>query len=455
MKNIIQGAIPTLLDMLSDTSVQVRGTVAWCIRKICEFHSDCLTNEILLDTLIQTIIKNLKSHRKVVVQLCDALHYLAMNLSTLLTKYSEVLLNELLTISFMKDAYNHDNNVALVCFFTIGSLIDYSSPTNPEVMNNFFTGIVNAFASSLDIKNFQNEEIQYAYQSYIATVISACLIDSKAKINKEQAKYIFQLIKESFTSRNNIYEEGLMACSSLSLSLGQDFLEIFKDFGSYLIHGLSQWEDVSVCRTAINCTSDLIRSLGQTMNPFIDQIIPKIIFIIEHMNSDKHLKTQAFLVITDMFVCLREKALTYYEQLMSIIKNALTAAVFVPQTEDLDLIEYLKNLRSHLLECITCVIYCLKDTHNEQMFVPYVLPILNFIHQIVGNQYDPSLEIYADALGIIGDLCTIYTSKMKGAVNMNVVQNMIIRLNNGENSRKYEQLVTWTQQVLREINAKQ
>ncbi len=290
IKEIIPDAIPTLLNMLVDKSYEVRTTVSWCLKKITEYHADCLMNMQLFDLFMANIINNLNSNKRVVVQLCDCIHYLALNLkpdyangesSGYMSKYMNELLTQLLQIAFTKEAYDPNQNVALAAFFCMGSLIDYAPYDTYTVINNFFSNIYTAFESTMDPKNFSKEEIRYAYQSYIATVISACAVGQKVKMNIDEAASVYNLIKESFTQRQQVYEEGLMACSSLALALGTDFESLIADFGVYVLYGLKQWQDASVCRISINSTSDLLRAMGSVMNQYIDQFIPVILEILE------------------------------------------------------------------------------------------------------------------------------------------------------------------------------
>ena len=290
IKDIIPGSIPSLLNMLNDKSWEVRVTASWCLKKITEFHSDCLANIELFDQFMVTIFQHLNGNKRVVIQLCDCIHFVAMNLkpdfangetSGYLSKYMGELLNQLLTLAFTKDAYDNNHNVALAAFFSMGSIIDYAPIDTYNTINNFFSEIFNAFQSTLDCKNFQKEEVRYAYQSYIATVISACAIGQKVKMNINEAASIYELIKNSFIQRQSVYEEGLMACASLALALGQDFQPLVQDFLVYLNYGLLQWQDTSICRISINSASDLLRAMGPIMNEHIVQIIPKILDILE------------------------------------------------------------------------------------------------------------------------------------------------------------------------------
>jgi len=325
IKEIIPGAIPTLLNMLSDKSYEVRTTVSWCLKKITEYHSDCLMEMQLFDSFIITMINNLNSNKRVVVQICDCIHYLAMNLkpdiktgetSGYMSKYMNELLTQLLQIAFTKDAYDPNQNVALAAFFCMGSLIDFAPYDTFQIINNFFTNIYSAFESTLDPKNFSKEETRFAYQSYIATVISACAVGEKVKMNIEEAASVYNLIKQSFVQRQHVYEEGLMACSSLALALGEEFQSLIEDFGVYVLYGLKQWQDAAICRISINSTSDLLRALGPIMNNYIDQFIPLILDILEVRKTNNLIKIEpkfrqilkdAILHNSYRYVCLHKR----------------------------------------------------------------------------------------------------------------------------------------------------
>lgn len=93
-----------------------------------------------------------------------------------------------------------------------------------------------------------------------------------------------------------------------------------------------------------------------------------------------------------MFVYTREEALKHYKKIMSLITTALQAATYIhDKNDDIDLIDYFKSLREHLLECITCVIHCLKDLERMDLFDEYVIIIIEFVDNIVHDKYEPSM----------------------------------------------------------------
>lgn len=93
-----------------------------------------------------------------------------------------------------------------------------------------------------------------------------------------------------------------------------------------------------------------------------------------------------------MFVYTREKALKHYDKIMSIIITAFQAATWIQdKSDDVDLNEYFKSLREHLLESITCIIHCLKDLERMDLFDNHVINTLEFVDKIVDEKYEPTI----------------------------------------------------------------
>jgi hypothetical protein len=287
LKSTIPDGFNTIVPLLSDSNPQVRITVAWCLKMMCENHPSCIANNPeILDTYIRTVYDNLKNSPKIIIYLCDSLHkichYLKNTDNRIMNNYLITLLSELLRIAYSPNAYDVENNVALAAFFTIGSLVDTAPPEAYNSLSEFFPNIVVAFESTFaDSSNFSDTEMRLAYQGYIATNISSFIMERKIPLSAEQAEHLFNIIIKTFKERNTIYEEGIMTLSSLALSLGPSFLPYVKDFGGYLVHGLNNWRDASICRICINGVSDLVRALRDSLEPYIHGLMEKILFILE------------------------------------------------------------------------------------------------------------------------------------------------------------------------------
>lgn len=297
IKEIIEGSLPTLISMLGDKSLDVRTTVSWVIKKICKYHCDRIqalsnSNPTLLGEFVQTLIKFLSSNKKVIINICESFNYLALGAkktgsvgqyrTNFLSPYYEVLFNTLMNIAYLKDSISPDYNIPLYAFYALSALIDNAPADVLVFIQGFFSNFVNCLIETRQPEKFESDEYRFLYQEYLCSVISSYLCDHKITLTLEQANFLYSEIKEIFVQRACVFDSGIMVCSSIALNIGKDFKNtILPDYGNFLFHALSQWNVESVCRNAVSSISDLIRSLGEGLNDYIDQLLPLVFSIIE------------------------------------------------------------------------------------------------------------------------------------------------------------------------------
>lgn len=54
------------------------------------------------------------------------------------------------------------------------------------------------------------------------------------------------------------------------------------------------------------------------------------------------------------------------------------------------MMQYYSSLRENILEAISCLITCLKDTNRIEILRENVIPIINYSQTIVEKVYNPS-----------------------------------------------------------------
>ena len=296
--------------MLKDDDKYVRVTCSWCIERVAEYFPEVLANEKNCSMIVECVLGHLKSSNKIVTHLCNSLHFFStyikphpeqvssnilnnnISLLDLISKYMDVLLKNLLQTAFDPKAYNPDENVALSSFFAICSLMENAANDTRVILHQFFPSLYEALKSTTFSQNFKSKEIQYCYQSYIASAIESAICSERIQLTRDQTKAIIDLIIQTFQIREGVYEEGILAISAIALcnnflftykALGENFAEYMDQFGVYLIYTLKNVQEIAVCRIAIHGTSDLVRSLKEKFIPFVDQILPLILDIIRVM----------------------------------------------------------------------------------------------------------------------------------------------------------------------------
>lgn len=128
-------------------------------------------------------------------------------------------LSVLLNIALNQNSYDKENNLALAAFFAIGSLLENSASDTKKTVEDFFGVILGAFEKTLQSGTFPDTETRNDYQNYLSSVIEASLVSEKINLDITQGKYVLNMIISSFKQRDCVYEEGLLAASSIALGI--------------------------------------------------------------------------------------------------------------------------------------------------------------------------------------------------------------------------------------------
>lgn len=76
LKPVVEHAMPSLINLLKDTSVVVRDTAAWTIGRICELLPESVLNPQILDPLINSLLDGLTNEPRVASNVCWVSHEL-------------------------------------------------------------------------------------------------------------------------------------------------------------------------------------------------------------------------------------------------------------------------------------------------------------------------------------------------------------------------------------------
>jgi len=79
--NVILPGLANLINMFTDPNSKVREAIAWVLSRICEHHSDVISNQQAINLIIPTIIAKLRDKPSVSNQLCHAIENMAQSLS--------------------------------------------------------------------------------------------------------------------------------------------------------------------------------------------------------------------------------------------------------------------------------------------------------------------------------------------------------------------------------------
>jgi len=307
VSEILEGAVQSLIPMLTnDNSKDVRTTICWTLKKICQNNFEDLF-KMNLETINNLItyfiaflnIDNPNTNKTIISLVCESVDNLIKKeyesffdkniefINSILSEYYQELFICLLKICFNKisaeeesgsDANNFNLNFS--AYNTLIGLTVYSPDNCIDFINSFFPCLIEGLQSTFDKKNYDSEEFRVSQQENICSLIATTIASNKVKIDLTKGIYLYDLVKKIFLERTSVFESGISVCSSLAIYLKKEFKETLFDFLNFLNVSLSNSENISLCRNSINCLSDLIRSLGYDLEAYLDELIKKIIFIV-------------------------------------------------------------------------------------------------------------------------------------------------------------------------------
>ncbi len=435
----LNDCITKLVSLLTTQYPDLQLMISWCIDKISEFHAETfVNNHILLDSVLNGIKNTIFNFsQKVAEHFIFAIHHLSTELKiynqaevSLFTPYLKDLLNMLIKLAYSKNSYNPNYNISSACFLAIGTLIENSEPNDIITLQNFFAMVYDALQSSLMKENFTTEKMMYAFQEYLCSVIIAYSSSRKYKMTIEQGKSVYLLIKQTFIQRNDVYEDGLVACSSLVMIMqeGDDF--IVKDYMNYLVFALKKYQETAICLKALLSISDLINCMTISFVPYLEQLFPLIMSIINSPEAAKEIKVQILLIFSDMYGNLPSSEIAWnsYQSIMGYLMKAMEVAVITPDINDPDLCEYYSLLKERIVECLGCIIRYVLEINKVEIFHPYLEKVMGFISFLNTEKENPSLYIISGSAGVITDLCDMYKKDMALLINDETIKYMTKRL---------------------------
>ncbi len=96
-------------------------------------------------------------------------------------------------------------------------MVENSANDTKKIIEDFFSVILGTFQKTIQIGAFSSDQMRNDYQNYLASVIEACMVSEKIKLGFNEGKMVLDMLILSFKQRDGVYEEGLLAASSIAL----------------------------------------------------------------------------------------------------------------------------------------------------------------------------------------------------------------------------------------------
>jgi len=473
LRPLVEQAMPTLIELMYDSSVVVRDTAAWTFGRICEIIPEAAINENYLKPLLESLVNGLKSEPRVAANVCWAFTGLAEAAydavegneegaqpeTYCLSEYFDFIIDRLLETTDRLDGAQA--NLRSAAYEALMEMVKNSPADCYATVQKTTLVILERLNQVLQMENHIQSHTDRAQYNDLQSLLCATLQSVLRKVTPEDAPHIsdaimtalLQMFNSNSCKSGGVQEDAIMAVSTLVEVLGDGFLKYMDAFKPFLCLGLKNHAEYQVCSSAVGLTGDICRALKSKALPYCDEIMTLLLENLGNNTVHRSVKPQILSVFGDIALSIGTEFKKYLDVVLQTLVQASQAQV---DRADFDMVEYLNELREGIFEAYTGIIQGLKGdgaTPNTdiQLLEPHVPFIIQFITMVACDTDRADSNIAACA-GLIGDLCSAFGSKLFTMLDVEPVNELLTQ---GRRSRisKTKTLATWATKEMRKLKA--
>ncbi|KAL3122426.1 hypothetical protein niasHT_001461 [Heterodera trifolii] len=427
---LVEQAIQPLIVTLSDSHPAVKDTAAWAIGRVCDTCEALVTREQTLSTLLPALFTALQDQPRVATNVCWAISSLVKAAyqvavdsgvasvdekgtpqTFILSTVYPNMVQELIKTSDRTDS--NANNLRISAYEALMELIKNSPADCYPVVQQTTMVILGKLESLLSIEDALVSSNERSQLRDLQSQLCATLQSVLHKIKAEDAPLISDAIMAGLlrimsrcTGKENgaVIEEALMAITALVEVLKSEFQKYIIEFKPFLLTSLDNHEDPQVCIAAIGVISDLCRAFEQHIAYVMDEIMEKLLGILQDPKVKRTVKSQVLNAFGDVALALNAQYSRYLASNMKWLSDAIAAAQ-ITNPDDYDQVEYVENLRESCCYAFSGIVQAMNGTEEGKQQIQHsIQPMLQLIVLIANSQPSAPESLCASACALAGDL---------------------------------------------------
>lgn len=471
LRPLVEQAMPTLIELMYDPSVVVRDTAAWTFGRICEIIPEAAINQTYLKPLLESLVNGLKAEPRVAANVCwaftglaEAAYEAAENTDAqgqpetyCLSQYFSFIVQRLLETTDRPDGAQA--NLRPAAYEALMEMVKNSPLDCYATVQHTTMVILERLNQVLQMETHIQSNTDRAQYNDIQSLLCATLQSVLRKVKPEDAPQIsdaimtalLQMFNSNSCKSGGVQEDALMAVATLVEVLGEGFIKYMDAFKPFLCLGLKNHEEYQVCGSAVGLTGDICRALKNRVSPYCDEIMTLLLENLGDNSVHRSVKPQILSVFGDIALSIGPEFKKYLDVVLQTLVQASQAQV---DRADVDMVEYLNELREGILEAYTGIIQGLKGDDKTphpdiQLIEPHVPFIVQFI-TVVALDADKADSNVAACAGLVGDLCTAFGTKLLDILDVEPVNELLTQ---GRRSKinKTKSLANWATKEIRKL----
>ncbi|PHH70124.1 hypothetical protein CDD82_7332 [Ophiocordyceps australis] len=415
LEPIVKQALPVLITMMQDQSLQVRDSTAYALGRVTEACSDAIDPEQQLPSLIESLFKGLHDNAKMAPSCCWALMNLAERFAgeigaptNPMTRHFNDAVRSLLELTVRQEI---DTSVRTAAYEVLNVFVQNSASQSLSPVASLSEVIIKRLEETVPLQSqvvsVEDKIALEEMQNSLCTVLQAIILrlDSEIAPQGDRIMHVLLQLLSIVGGKSSVPEAVFATISGLSTSLEAGFLKYMDAFAPFLYNALANQEEPSLCSMAIGLVSDITRSLGEKSQPYCDSFMN---YLLNDLRSPT-LANQFKPAILQCFGDIAGAIGGHFETYLSVVAAVLVQASSVSATPDgpYEMYDYVVSLREGIMDAWGGIIGAMKADGKTQILLQYVGNIFQLLKQIA-NDLNRSETLMRACMGVIGDLAEAF-----------------------------------------------
>lgn len=454
LQPLVQSALPAIIGMLQDASVEVRDTSAWTLGRITDLHVATIDVQSVLPELVKALLAAIHEQPRIamncawaVMNLCEQMLEVDDDTSPLSPYYPQIVENLLAAA----DKDTNESNARTSSYEALAAAAaqapkDCLSSVSQVLMvvmerQEKLNGVVGQLVGLDDRNNWAE------LQSNLAAVVTAVVRRLGREITPVADRLMTNLLTlihngASGAKMSTVLEDAFLAVAAVISALEADFAKYLDAFQPFMLAALHNHEDFQLCSIAVGMIGDICRALGKASATYCASWIQVLFDNLSSNEINRSVKPPILSCFGDIALAIGASFEVYLQAAMSVLAQASSMPIAY------ELYDYVNQLREGICDSYVGIVSGLRTDQRADLLVPYVEGMLFFIKMI--NDEAPeyrSEPLISGTLGLLGDLATTFPSgQLAPALAQDWVPEFIRFGRSKRHERATRQVATWARE---------
>jgi importin subunit beta-1 len=451
--NLIREALPPLVGLMNDPNEHVKDTAVWTVGRVCQLHPLAIRGEAYFNPILQALVVSMKDIPKVSANACWALSNVAEAFEDEDTQPADKFLPYFLPVitalwGTVSRSDVSEDNLRAAGFEAINAWVKASSTDCVESVSQLVPEALNRLNNTfaMQILSTDDKDAQLEEQGLLCGLLQTCIQKLETGI-KPFADSMFELFLRVLSGKGAaVHEEAFMAIGALANALEGEFEKYMPAFRPYLLMGLRNHEEYTVCSVSVGVVGDVSRAIQRKLLPYCDDILTILLENLQNTALNRTVKPPILSCFGDIGLAICGEFQKYLGVVMTMLLQATTIQV---DTRDDELVEYLNQLREGIFEAYTGILQGLRTDNQADHFLQHVPYVVNF----VGHVYQDATRsdaVTRGAIGVLGDIAHALGAKAKPQLHQEFVRALVQECTSSDSDATRE-VAQWTQEVIQKL----